>query len=224
MAPTDLPRSRHRRSAERRRWLALVLILVCLGLTSLIIGGCAGRTSASREGQAAADDVTMTGGQDGALLRAAASGNVFKVRDLLDEGANINARTANGSTPLLGALYYRYPQTSELLISRGADVNARTTQGVTPLHQAAWSDFPELCRLLLHRGADPNARTTDGVTPLMWASSRGYADVASVLIEGGARTDARAADGATAMSLAEGAGHADVVRVLQAAPATPARG
>ena len=214
-------RARPRRSLLRRP-LALALILVGLGTTPQLVAGCVGRTSASSSshaGHGSAEDITTASGQDADLLRAAADGNVFKVRDLLDEGANINTRMANGSTPLLGALYYRYPQTAELLISRGADVNARTVQGVTPLHQAAWSDMPETCRLLLARGADPNARTNIGVTPLMWAASRGNADVARVLIEGGARTDARAADGTTALSLAEGAGHADVVRVLQAAPA-----
>lgn len=219
-APAMCARARHHRPTAMRRWLTLLLIPGCLAVATPIVGGCAARTSAASKSHAGqgAEDLTMASGQDADLLRAAADGNVFKVRDLLDAGANINARTANGSTPLQGALYYGWPQTAELLISRGANINARTDQGVTPLHQAAWSDLPQICRLLLSRGADPNARTNQGVTPLMWAANRGYADVATVLIEGGARTDLRAADGATALSLAEGAGHPDVVRVLQAAP------
>ncbi|MFO1153210.1 MAG: ankyrin repeat domain-containing protein [Rhodospirillales bacterium] len=206
-----------------RRRLTRTLILAGLAAAPLILAGCADKTSASAAANAGkgATDLTTAQGPDADLLRAAGTGNIFKVRDLLDAGANVNAHTDNGSTPLHGALYYRYPQTAELLIWRGADINARTTpQGVTPLHQAAWSDMPDSCRLLLWRGADPNARTIEGVTPLMWAANRGNADVVKVLLDGGARADIRAPDGATALSLAQDAGHTDVVQVLQAAPAT----
>ena len=205
----------------RRSRLAAALILAAVGVAPLLLGGCVGRQSAKSAANAGktTDDLTTAEGQDVVLLRAAADGNVFRVRDLLDAGANIEAHASSGSTPRLGALYYRYPQTAELLISRGANINVRTTQGVTPLHQAAWSDLPQICRLLIARGADPNVRTPAGVTPLMWGAHRGYADVVQVLLEGGARPDIRAPDGATALSLAQDAGHTDVVRLLEAAPA-----
>lgn len=59
---------------------------------------------------------------------------------LLDAGADINARTNFGSTPLIIAAKYGYAGCAVLLIDRGGDVlnlNARAGNGQTALHEAA---------------------------------------------------------------------------------------
>lgn len=198
-----------------RRVLALAaLILLVMTMASLLYA-CASRSGEARP--ATAPEATLPPGPEGELLRAAASGNIFHVDELLDAGVDVNARTLDGATALMGALYYRFPRTGELLIARGADVNAHSNRGVTALHQAAWEDYAEIVAMLLQRGADPNARSNGGETPLMWAAMKGHDDVARLLIANGADINATTDTGATAASLARNSGHADILPVLQAA-------
>lgn len=202
----------------RRLAAVLALLTLALPLPSLL-SGCAGRTS--RAAQGPSDDVTHAQGRDADLLRAAAAGNVFKVRDLLDAGANINARTPNGSTPLMGAVYYGFPQTAEMLISRGADVTIPNDQGATPLHQAAWSGLSHIAQLMVVYGADVDARTKDGITPMMWAAVQGQDALVKVLIQSGADINARSPQGQTARDFAAQAGHTEVAAFLDEVARTP---
>ena len=51
--------------------------------------------------------------------------NVARVRELLEKGANVNAKDSNGDTPLHKAACRGYARVARLLIEHGADVNAR---------------------------------------------------------------------------------------------------
>jgi hypothetical protein len=62
----------------------------------------------------------------------------------------VNARDAEGNTPLILASFYAGPQCVELLLEKGADPNAANRSGVTALIRAA-TDY-EKTRLLI--GAD----------------------------------------------------------------------
>ena len=68
-----------------------------------------------------------------ALVAMARWGDADAVRLLLDRGADINARDADGRTALMLASYSDAysPDVVRLLIERGADVNARTPSGDT---------------------------------------------------------------------------------------------
>ncbi len=52
---------------------------------------------------------------------------------LIDNDAEVNARDADGNTPLILASLYASPKCVELLLKRGADANAANTAGVTVL-------------------------------------------------------------------------------------------
>src|SRR5579883_2324789 len=71
------------------------------------------------------------------LAKAIRDGDVKAVRAQLDAGVDVNARDADGNTPLLLAAVYAGPECVELLLKKGADVNAANKLGVTPLHRAA---------------------------------------------------------------------------------------
>ena len=193
--------------------LAALLLLVLTGAS--LLHACASRSDEVRP--RTTPEATLPPGPEGELLRAAAFGDIFRVSELLDSGVDIDARTSHGATALMGALYYRFPRTGELLIARGANVNARSDRGLTALHQAAWEGFTEVVAILLRKGADANARADDGTTPLMWAAMKGHDEVTRVLIASGADIGATSDTGATAASLALKSGHPDVVRVLQMA-------
>src|SRR5262249_50210225 len=99
------------------------------------------------------------------LVTAIRNGDVRVVRKLLDNGADVNARDAEGNTPLILASFYASPECLELLIEKGADVNSANKAGATPLIRAA-TDY-EKTRLLVSAGANIRVRTALGNTPLL---------------------------------------------------------
>ena len=80
-------------------------------------------------------DVNAKDRWDWSLLHYA-EGSVDLTRLLLDKGANPNAETASGQTPLHLAADKGRKAEVELLISRGAAVNAKNYYGRTPLSYA----------------------------------------------------------------------------------------
>ena len=120
---------------------------------------------------------------DSELLEAARKGDARRVRELLDKGANVNARDEYGLAPLHVAAFNGQLDVARLLIDRGADVNAIDELGETPLHWAAFNGHVDVARLLLERGADASVRDDEGKTPLDLAREKGHVEVARVIEE-----------------------------------------
>jgi ankyrin repeat protein len=73
---------------------------------------------------------------------------------LLQHGAAVNARAANGATPLSAAVAFSSAESVQVLLSAGADVTAQHANGVTVLHAAAGnSKHPEVLQLLLEQSS-----------------------------------------------------------------------
>lgn len=100
---------------------------------------------------------------------AAWDGRTDDVVRLLDEGANMHARCANGHTPLHYACLFGRVGAAAALIDHGADINAVGLKGSTPLHEAVTNGNAEVVRLLLTRGADTTLRNDHGRTPIQTA-------------------------------------------------------
>ena len=113
-----------------------------------------------------------------ALSFAAREGRLEAARLLLDAGADVNAREANGISPLVMALTNRHTAVAALLLSRGADPNAADWWGRTPLWSAVdmrnldldsrtfengveRAPVLELIEALIAKGADVNARVKE---------------------------------------------------------------
>ena len=79
---------------------------------------------------------------DTPLMRAALDGNTESVRELINQGADINRRDDSGRTALMFAVVNRHYETMKLLLEHGADVNARSKQGGTALMGAAMAAAP----------------------------------------------------------------------------------
>ncbi len=125
-----------------------------------------------------------TNGRDQALLTASTKGDLTGVRNLLEKGADVNARTDMGETALHMA---GSEEVARVLIEHGADVNATDAEyGMTPL----FNQGVTVARLLIQKGADVNARSRKGVTPLMWAVYWDAMDKARFLVGNGADVNA----------------------------------
>ena len=137
-----------------------------------------------------------------------------KVRLLLLKGANVNARTVDGRTPLhLAATLPAGAPIVEMLIEAGADLHARSIVGATPLLASVAASL-ETTRLLLAKGADPNARNGLGATPLITAALLGGPATVSLLLDAGADATARTKRGETALANAANRGDAASVKLL----------
>jgi len=90
---------------------------------------------------------------------------------LLKAGADVNARSANGDTPLhRAAANNSAAEVVSLLLKAGANANTRNRDGRTPLHLAAQGNpNPVVTELLLKAGADAKAKDTSGMRPIDYA-------------------------------------------------------
>jgi ankyrin repeat protein len=117
-------------------------------------------------------------------------GDVAKVKNLIDKGADVNAGTGTAWTPLHYAARYNQRAVAEALIAAGARVDSPTKYGWTPLHMAAEEGHLDVVQLLSAKGANVNAADEDGQTPLHLALRKQHVRVAELLISGGADANA----------------------------------
>lgn len=87
------------------------------------------------------------------LLEAAKSGQSEQVKSLLDVGADVNTRNADGFTALKWAVVRDHTGTLQVLLNAGADVKVRDNRGQTPLMIAAEEDQIQIVELLKQAGA-----------------------------------------------------------------------
>ena len=92
-----------------------------------------------------------------------------EVAGLLVAGHDVNARDADGCTPIFyaaGAV-----RTMQLLLNKRAEVNITNRLGNSPLHYAAAANSVVCVEMLVRHGADRGLRSTIGLTPSQLASS-----------------------------------------------------
>jgi hypothetical protein len=119
-----------------------------------------------------------TAGAD--LIESAKIGDLARARDLLVQGAPVNAADRRGFTPLMWAAAGGSLEIVRLLLEGGAAVERRAADGTTALMLASANGFTEIVRALLVRGSDPTAVRGGIKAPQIAIDSR-HADVAALL-------------------------------------------
>lgn len=151
------------------------------------------------------------------LAAAVKAGDVVGVQKLLSRGANVNATEADGTSPLLNAVYVQDTNIVQLLVNAGADVNFSSREGFTPLCLAAQTGNSAITALLLRAGARVNQTMQDGETPLMMAARTGNVETIQALLNHGALVNVREnLRGTTALMWAAAYKNAPAVRLLVA--------
>lgn len=162
-------------------------------------------------------------------------GDAAAIREALDGGVDLDARTDGGATALMLAARSGRLDIIDLLLDAGAEIDAtlkdEAERGfaedkhpdsddcdlVTALHHAIAWEQTDAALHLLASGASPAALDGDQVPPLVLAADTGDLRVVDALLTSGAPVD-QALD-ATALHAAAERGHPEVVRRLIAAGA-----
>jgi cytochrome c len=150
------------------------------------------------------------------LHDAAKVGDVARLEQLLQEGADVDAPDAMG-TALHWATLRAHTDAVRLLLDEGANPNGASSVGSmgTPLHWAALKGHVEIVGLLLERGADPNLVTPNGTAPLHHAAKGGHLEVAQRLVEHGADVNALTAIGEPPIHFAKKQQHEALATYLE---------
>ncbi|WP_170763185.1 ankyrin repeat domain-containing protein [Ruegeria lacuscaerulensis] len=121
------------------------------------------------------------------LFKAAHDGDVDRIRRLVADGADVDARDARGRRPVHVAAFASQDEALRVLAEAGADMNALEGQAYDVVTIAAVADDPELMSLAIELGNDPGLTTSpyEG-TALIAAAHLGHVEVVRRLITAGA--------------------------------------
>lgn len=141
------------------------------------------------------------------------------VRQLLDEGVNVNEHISNirgrvMDTPLTKAAKKQSPELVELLLDKGATINAPSAFELTALIVAVSHGRVENCKVLLERGADLSLRGMrhyKGECVLALAVANDHPAVVKLLLEHGVDINANDGKGGLALRRAVMIDHAEVI-------------
>lgn len=118
------------------------------------------------------------------IMQAVSSNYVDRVKQLLADGADPNAKDDTDTTVLQKASYWGNLDCCKLLLVAGANVNSKNNLGGTPLSDAVSTGKADVVLLLLDSGANVNSRDYFGMTPLDHATN---SEVKSILLKHGAK-------------------------------------
>jgi ankyrin repeat protein len=131
-----------------------------------------------------------------ALFLAASGGHSLVVRNLIENGADVNlGNELNRETPLIvttaNILQARYVggfdqekyhlEIIKMLISAGADINAQDTEGFNALMAAANSGSQEAVEMLLNAGAKISILDIDGRSAVDYASESAHGNIVKLI-------------------------------------------
>ncbi|KZV74382.1 ankyrin [Peniophora sp. CONT] len=149
------------------------------------------------------------------LHLAAGDGDLALVAELLDQGADVDARDRLGHTALHYAAHRVHVHVMLLLLDRGAAIDAvPAVNYLTPLACVVWRRHRAAARLLLALGAIVAGPYIAKVTVFYAAASVGDVETAEVMIRLGVHVDSVDDMGKTALHRAAGGNHFKMVEAL----------
>jgi ankyrin repeat protein len=155
------------------------------------------------------------------FIDAAETGDIDKLRKMLDDGLPPDIQGPKGWTALRKAAVKNNFDVAFELLKRGADVDAVNFTGKTALMMACAYGHYEVVSLLLFYGADPDLIHCGGRTALMIAASHGHESVVGALLNESSRMNINRKDpkGKTALHMAVENGYGKVAGMIEAAGA-----
>lgn len=137
--------------------------------------------------------------RDRRFLSAVKNNEVHLAQNLLNDGADIDARHENCMNALMYALMRRHTEASLFLVENNSDPNAKDSFDITVLMHAMDNQMPRIADTLMRKGADKTAADHHRRTCLMRAAYWGYDGFIDRMIDDGAEVDARDISQGTAL-------------------------
>ena len=198
------------------RWIFIIvglIVLACVAATVWFAPGFAIREAAS-SGNLAVIKVLLACnhrlvsdadafGQT-SLHYAVAGGQVEAAKFLLANGADVEAKTDLGATPLDTAEGTENKDMMELLLANHADINGRDHDGFqqSPLFNAVLERHKNAVEFLIQHHSDVNAPDYYGRTPLVNAVNNDDKDMVALLLANHADPNTKDKEGTTPLHLA----------------------
>jgi hypothetical protein len=151
------------------------------------------------------------------LHRRAESGDLERVQQLVEGGANIDESDQNSMTALILASLRGHFEIVVYLIEHGANIAHADGDGRTALHWAGLVGSLSSVKCSLGHGARIADRDHYGMTAFLYAADKGHLEVVQYLLssEGGASITEANDEGSTALLLAAGSGSHQGPRTVQ---------
>ncbi|XP_039882475.1 ankyrin repeat, SAM and basic leucine zipper domain-containing protein 1 [Simochromis diagramma] len=155
-----------------------------------------------------------------ALKKAISNGDTDTVKQLLDNGVDVETRLGFEWTPLMCAVSVANYDLAKLLLDRGASANFSkdhwTVLMASCTASASEDKIARCVELLLSRNADPNMVDRSQMTCLMLAARDNYSKVLNLLVSHGAEINVQERNGYTALTIAVQYGREEaVLKLLQ---------
>lgn len=95
----------------------------------------------------------------------AVEGNLEKIKELLNEGVDINFQDEEGRSALHMACDREHLNIVEFLLQNNANINIQDNEGNTPLHYACICCYEDIIKLLLQYSPNLDIKNDDEETP-----------------------------------------------------------
>ena len=148
------------------------------------------------------------------LMIASSRGNDQEINRLIEKGADINAETEEGATPLTFAISNNRLSAVKTLINYNPQLNTITRAGESPLLIAVKNNNFEITEVLIRAGAEIDFKDPYGATPLHYSAINGNPDLVDLLLYYNASIDLKSNEGTTPLLAAVWAGCTDVAELL----------
>jgi ankyrin repeat protein len=148
------------------------------------------------------------------LMIAATKGYVSEVERLIGEGADVDAKTSEGATPLIFAVANNNTDAVKMILQYTTVFDEITSEYETPLLIAVKNNNNEIAELLIRAGSNVDSSDNYGATPLHYASIYGYLQIVDLLLYYDASIDKKSNEGTTPLLAAIWSGYADVADLL----------
>jgi hypothetical protein len=152
------------------------------------------------------------------LFDACTIGDAERIRELAQQGANLNALLPSEMAPIHVAAKYGHADAIKALTSLGVSPDfAENHYRMTPMHYTAWFGRTEAAQALIDAGAKLDEPNKSGNTPLSMAAWYGNTGVGELLMARGVNLNHRNNLGETPLKIARDRSKKDIAQMLQQA-------
>ena len=163
----------------------------------------------------AAGTTGIAGAAPLSLVDAAQQGTTAQALALVAQGAEVNATSPDGTTPLMWAAHRGDYAQDAALLKAHAKVDVSNLYGANAMLQAAQFGDVRIIEALLKAGANVESPNPDGETALMLVARTGNVEAGKLLLKHGANVNAKENfRGQTALIWAAAESQPDMVKLL----------